>query len=304
VVAALYGMPWLFVLAGALLAAAGALAFHLTTRLAAWRQVLARPQKRNQVFISYRTSEHAEEAAEAARILDERSLGCFLARPGTMTKDADHPLRAFQALKLFQLGGLDADLQRALIASDSMLFFVPGTESRGGRIQELRDTADSLIAAAVFSSGMSRTFWRFMWYASIYGKSVKPRLSAQLDRRTWQDWELAIARQLGLVLIRVSVEPEVADEEAITCRRDSFADDFTERVLPRLSVAVRDELEVAPTVPYIAANVLVGLMAALTLVLMVVGVSLLLVLYFGGALALAVTLAAVAMLMGVRAILR
>ena len=205
-----------------------------------------------------------------------------------MTKDADHPLRAFQALKLFQLGGLDADLQRALIASDSMLFFVPGTESRGGRIQELRDTADGLIAAAVFSSG----------------KRVMPRLSAQLDRRTWQDWELAIARQLGLVLVRVSVEPEVADEEAITCRRDSFADDFTERVLPRLSVAVRDELEVAPTVPYIAANVLVGLMAALTLVLMVVGVSLLLVLYFGGALALAVTLAAVALLLGVRAILR
>jgi hypothetical protein len=308
VVEALYGVHWLFVLATALLAAAGALAFHLATRLAAWKEVLARPRKRNQVFISYRTREHAEEAAEAARILGRRSLGCFLARPGTMTKGTDHPLRGFQALKLFQLGGLDADLQRELIASDSMVFFIPGTASRPKYLQELRDFTDAAIAAVLFCNGLSRTFWRFIWYASIYGKQVMPRLSAQIDNRSWQDWEMAIARQLGLVLVRVSVDPAGGggddDEEVIRCRRDSFASDFAARVLPRLSAAVRDELEVTPIVPLIAAYVLVGLITALTLVLIVVGASLLLVLYFGGVLALAVTLAAVSVVLGVRAILR
>ncbi len=303
----LYGRPWVFVVAGALVVAAGVLAQRLALRLLAWKQVLARPRKRNQVFISYRTREHAEEAAEAARILEQHSLGSFLARPGTMTKAPDHPLGGFQALKLFQVGGLDADLQRALIASDSILFFVSGAESRPGYIERLRDTADTMIAMALFFTGLSRTFWRYVWYASIYGRGLMPRLTTQLDRRSWQDWELAIARQLGLPLVKVGVQHDphrrADDEDLIECARESFADDFAARVVPRLSAGVREELRVSPTVPHVVGAVLVYAVAALALALTFLAIAALLLLYFAGALALALTLLAVALLLLVSALL-
>jgi hypothetical protein len=304
-VAILYGWPWLFVVAGALLAAAGVLGRRLAIRLLAWKEVLVRPRKRDQVFISYRTNEHAEVATEAARILEQHALGSFLARPGTMTKGPDHPLGGFQALKLFQAGGLDADLQRALIASDSILFFVPVTESRPGYIERFRDTADTVIAMVLFFSGLSRTFWRFVWYASIYGRGLMPRLTTQLDRRSWQDWELAIARQLGLPLVKVGVQPRPGgadDEDLIECPRESFADSFAARVVPRLSAAVREELRVSPTVPQVVGGVLVYAVAALALMLTFLAVALLLLLYFAGTLALVLTLLAVALVLLVRAL--
>ena len=59
--------PWLFALAVLLLACAAAAGVRGAIMLVAWKRVLVRPRRRNQVFISYRTREHAEEAEKEAK---------------------------------------------------------------------------------------------------------------------------------------------------------------------------------------------------------------------------------------------
>jgi hypothetical protein len=106
--------------------------------------------------------------------------------------------------------------------------------------------------------------------------------------------------------VSVQLRPRGAtdDEELVECRRESFADDFTVRVVPRLLAAVREELRVAPAVPQIVITLLLYIVGALSLTLTLLAVSLLLLLDLAGTLALALTLVAVALVLLVRALVR
>jgi hypothetical protein len=217
------------------------------------KELLARPRRRDRVFISYRTDEHAVAAARVADVLRAGGLGVYFARSGEVAVDPARPLSALRTLGLFQTGELDADLQRALAGSDAIVYFVPNTGRRVAIWQQLKDTLDAFVALLVFWSGMTRTFWRTMLYTTLYERPMPPVAFTKLfGLGTWQAWELATARQLGLAVVKLRVgdDPdEDGDEESVRVRPELLESDVELAVLPHLRAVVRTELEVQPLVP-------------------------------------------------------
>ena len=211
-----------------------------------------RPRRRNQVFISYRTAEHAEAAARAATLLRGEGWSVYFAEAGELHVDPSHRFYAFRALGLFQLGELDSDLQRALNKSDAMVYFVPKGR-RPAIAHMLRDHIDALGSLLLFQSGMTPTFWRYLWYMGIFERSIEPAsVRRAFTLSSWQSWELAVARQLGVVVVKVALgqtQIDSRDEELVGCREEALESDFDRMVLPRLRQQRRVELEVRGPLP-------------------------------------------------------
>lgn len=232
------------------------------------KRELEAPRRRNQVFISYRTAEHGPYAQRLVEVLHGAGIDVFFASSGEVTVDADRPYTELRALGLFQMGGLDGDLQRGLIESDAVVYFVPLAERRLGAWQVMKDTVDGLIAWLMFQSGLTIAFWRSFWYASVYGRTLTPAVRI-FDLMSWQAWELAMARQLDLAILKVIVDGGSAqlDEEGILCHSDSLESDYRTKILPRLQEAVRTELKVEGPLPIMGLAAVIS--AALVVVLVV-----------------------------------
>ncbi len=242
------GTTWPAVAGSATLAVAGATGWVAYLWLLACKRRFEAPRYRNQVFISYRTREHGEYARRLSAMLQAEGIGVFFADSGAVLLGSKPALPAFVLLRylgFFQTGGLDADLQRGLIRSDALLYFVPTSARRIRLWQRLKDTLDSFGGWLVFYSGLTPTTWRFFWYAGMYNRRMMPALRLG-DLQSWQAWELTLAEQLGLVVVKliVDAEPEQLAEEIVLCRSETLESDFTTKVVGRLRDATRTELKV------------------------------------------------------------
>ena len=168
---------------------------------------------------------------------------------------------AARGLGLFKMADLDADLQDELARCDAVVYMVPTTERRLGLKQLLKDQVDALGAAVLFETGRSRAFWRSAFDKGIYGRgfSPAPRL---FDLQGWQEWELRMARELGLLVVKVRIGDEPSDEDAaqddelVTCRPERLEQDVAEKVLPRVRSASRPDPELAGLLPMFGAAAL------------------------------------------------
>ncbi|MEA2193354.1 MAG: hypothetical protein QOI73_3475 [Solirubrobacteraceae bacterium] len=247
------GVAWVLPVGCVVMVGAVVTAWRAHRRILRCKELLAQPRRRDQVFISYRTDEHAVDAARVAAVLRAGGLGVYFARPGDVAFDPARPLSALRTLGLFQTGELDADLQRAMAGSDAIVYFLPNTGRRPAIWRSLKDSLDAVIALVVFWSGMTRTFWRTMLYTTVYERPLSPVAFTKLfGLGTWQAWELATARQLGLVVVKLRVGDgagEDGDQETVCLHSETLESDVERTVLPQLRAAVRTELEVQPLVP-------------------------------------------------------
>jgi hypothetical protein len=271
-VLALDGVAWPLLGGCAVLAAAGACGAIAYRRRRAAVKLRRTPRRRNRVFLSYRTAEHATYAERVARVLTEAGVGVFFAGSGGLKVSEDDPSAAFRQLGLFQMADLDADLQAELAECDAVVYFVPTTERRLRLRQVLKDSADALGAALLFESGRSRAFWRSVEYTGVYGRGFAPAVRL-FDLQGWQDWELSMARQLGLVTVKLQLGEDTAgdadpnDEELVIIQRETLERDVADRILPLLREAARPELEPSGLFPVIGAAAL-GVFGTIAVVLL------------------------------------
>jgi hypothetical protein len=237
----------------ALLIGAAAAGWATYRRLLRLKDRVETRQRSNQVFVSYRTSEHASAAARAAQTLRDHGMGAYFAEPGATGVDLHHPLAAFRVLGLFQAGGLDADLQRALARSDAVLFFVPTSRPAFRLWQGMKDQLDGWLSMFLFASGVTPTFWRWVWYMGVYGRQLSPvAVHKVLAAETWQAWELAVARQLGVAVVKVGLGEEGGaspDPELLVCDAAALERDLRRAVIPRLREATSQALQVEGPFP-------------------------------------------------------
>ena len=211
------------------------------------------PRKRNQVFISYRTAEHSKYAEKLAEILQNEGIKVFFARPDQILMNRENLLTVFRLLGLFQIGGLDADLQKALIESDAMVYFVPILKRKIGSWRNVKDTFDNIISQILFRSGVTPTTWRYFWYMGMFGRSVAPA-PRMFNVISWQSWELAIASQINLNVIKLKISKEIENnKEYLTiCQPETLETDFKQKILPKLRNVIRKELKIEGSFPIIA----------------------------------------------------
>lgn len=268
------GVTWPILAGCATLVAGVALGTVSYRRHRAVREYRSKPRHRNRVFISYRTAEHSADAERVARVLSEAGVGVFFAGRGDLDVTQEGLSGAARELGLFKMADLDADLHGELAACDAVVYFVPTTERRLGVKQYLKDQLDALGAGLLFETGRSRAFWRSVFDKGVHGRgfSPAPRL---LDLQGWQEWELSMARELQMVVVKVRLEQNGAvdndrsDEELVTYRRETLERDITDRILPRVREAVRADLQPAGLFPMLGATA-VALVGAIAMVILTV----------------------------------
>src|SRR5262249_46890043 len=104
------GVSWPVVVGGLLLVVTAGTGWTASRWMRRWFSQLGRPPTREQVFISYRTAEHAAPAELLELVLRAVGIDVYLAKSGNLGRDLPHPLTPFRVLGLFQTGGLDAEL--------------------------------------------------------------------------------------------------------------------------------------------------------------------------------------------------
>ncbi len=248
-------------LATSLLAAALAAGAGSVVAFRRWFALLGAPPERRQVFISYHTAEHADAAELLLASLSRAGLPAFWAPPDGLEVADLQGVKPLAALKLFQTAGLDAMLQSQLLASHSLVFFERSRTDRVRWLARMREFYDAVLAQVRFCSGLTQTFWRYVYHGLLYNRPISP--AALLPTlSSWQSWELLVARQLDLVVVRVRLAEEEGEppsaaggDDPIACRRARLAEDLDAKVVPRLQGAVRERWQPSMLVPALMVSV-------------------------------------------------
>jgi hypothetical protein len=221
------------------------------------------------VFISYKTREHHPYVEEIAAALEAEGQEVWL--------DRKRPIPPWQAM------GLDFFLKRGLNQADALLYLVPDPEQPPqSLLQRWKDGLDFWLTALFVSVGLSPGFWYALWLNVFYGKDVfrSPLHLLNFSRTSWQAWEERVGKELGLLVLRVSITREEAAKppdpaDVIPLRADHLSVDLKAAVLPRISQGWRIPLRLRTTVRTLGAwalisfGVFLGVAASVLLTLLV-----------------------------------